>query len=314
VNHTETRTCILMPTCVGYLPAARISIRLIERFWPSHPRIFVCGLEATEATELPDGVDAMARSRDPRDWVGIVLDAANTLRHAGYETAFLILDDQGPLDTCQARHLDETLPGWMDELDAAYIGLPAWEQGQIATGQVLGPGYFNLLRHDPAYRWRFSLNPALWRLTVLAGVLERVIATGAPPVNRSCWYFEKVTSRRSVTLPEEWNRSSYRVSGRDMAAVPVAGLRRRAENLRDASVYKMSRVLQRLLRRVGLGGYFRLIKRDLYVVGPYPHYSSGFIRRGTPIAAVAKLLRARNELDLADAIGRSAPRPRGVQP
>ena len=70
---------ILLPTYDAYAPVARFTLGRLDACWPGHPEVFVCGIAGSP---MPSG-KLLPLAADPRDWVGIALDAVRRLEEAG---------------------------------------------------------------------------------------------------------------------------------------------------------------------------------------------------------------------------------------
>jgi hypothetical protein len=291
------RTCILVPTFDAHLAAARLTLRLIDRHWPDHPQSFICGVALAEPNALP-------LCDDPADWMAVVRRAASDLSSRGFEAVYLILDDQGPFDRCHDRHLNQTIPRWMSELDAAYISIRGWDHRRNSSGRNLGPRHLWLQRQSPQYPWRFALHPALWRLDVLIALLDALLARGGAEAH-TAWAFERDAGRLHDDIDPAWNHATYRVCGRAMMAMPMAPFERRLRHVIDGVVRGLDRTLDRwpFLRRgwpptVARAVDWALQNRAVYYQGPYPMPFSGFLVKGRMNPFLPKFLRRRHQTAL----------------
>jgi len=273
------RTAILVPTFARYLPVARLTVTLLDRHWPDHPPIHVCGV-----TELPfGGAEGIPLRTDPLDWMGIVRDAVSTLRAEGYGLAYLLLDDHPPFAPCHGEHLRSTLPGWMEAFNATTIGLYGWDHRKDSSGRGLGGAHLHLQRQNPHYQWKFGLSPALWDLAVLEGILEKM--GDAPSLkDRGPWRFESRSGRVDAPLPAAWKEGCYRVCGVAMRTRPV----RWRDLAASASAYAAGRIYRQVrkgIERIGGVGALEWADRvygwdDFFFEGPYPMYVNGIMHRG----------------------------------
>lgn len=282
-------TCILVPTFPRQLPAARLTVELLNRYWPNHPEIFICGVETREEDVLP-------LTCDPADWIAVVLGGARELARRGYVRVFLILDDQGPIEACHEEHLNVTIPAWMTEFDAVYISLRGWDHRRNSSGKSLGEKYLHLQRQSATFPWRFALHPALWRLDVLIEMLA-MVGREVPIEQHSAWAFERRAGRLEGEVAEKWGRATYRVHGRRMMKRPLSVFARTVRHWIDGVIRNIDLALReppflsqkwpismrRLLARV-------LMTDDVRYQGPYPMFFSGFLIRGRINPHMAKFL------------------------
>lgn len=258
--------CILVSTCDSYLPVARWTLGLLRARWNPAPPIYLCGASIPESLPL---------ECDSTDWVTIMLRAVRELRAKGYRWAYLILDDQPPQGTCNARHLNETLPGLAEKLDATNIGLLGYRTAGKLEGVDLGPAFHHLEHSSHTYPWKFSLHPALWSLERLEEFLDFQGAR-LPVEARTPWLFEIFPPN----TPKKLLDSTYRVNGADMVAKPLLHL-----------VYKIALFGIKTARECGksLWGERFVQHFDLqflgfqhFYSGPYPLFWSGVIHKGGP--------------------------------
>lgn len=287
-------TCILLSTCDKYIPLAELTIELLGRRWKNHPPIFVCGVSAA----LIDSAGVLPRQSSPTDWVGITASAVDALLEKGYRKCYLILEDHPPLDVCNEMHLNETLPGLMDQLGAAYIGMYGWDQGTFSVGQVLSPGYHRLQRQEGSFSWRFSLHPALWDLEALRDLTRALPLLQNNMTTRSVWAFE----RRSGALKEpRWRDSSYRVFGAGMLAGKYGPIRAATRRL---YIYLLNAFLWLVGKTLGVPMQERIsqaaLPDRLFFDGPYPLYWSGVLQKGRLNQNFEKFLLRRKRTDELD--------------
>jgi hypothetical protein len=247
---------------------------MIDKYWKNHPPVFICGCSGKTA----DG-DLSLRD-DPKDWIGILHSAAEDLIKAGYDKTYLIIDDCPSIFECNEHHLNTTIPGLMDRLNASYISLIGWDQRQFNKGEILGRDLWRVQRQSEDFPWRYSAGPGLWNLRALRDILDLLVPTDHP-MSRSAWAFERRLGRGEVALPEEWRNSSYRIYGWDMLGGSFPWLRKIA---RQAAyrVYDLCRFAVRWT--AGKRALSKLdavisIETSLYD-GPYPTYWQGVMAKG----------------------------------
>ena len=295
-------TCILISAFEGYEPAARLSARLLDRYWAGHPPIWFCG----SAIDRPD---ALPVRHEPRDWMAGVRNAMTDLKEQGFERVYLLMADLGPIAECHSEHLNQTIPNWMNELNATYISIRGWDHRRSSAGASLGSRYLHLQQQDPTYRWRFALHPALWRIEVLAKILDVLMARCA---DHSAWSCEVEAGNLHEELPKEWNDRTFRVCGRLMATPPISSAERIIRHGVDSLVRNADRLvngvgpkcptkLQRLTEKV-------LRTKAVYYQGPYPVYFQGFFERGKVNPPLVRMLRRQKRFDLLEEIERAIPR------
>jgi hypothetical protein len=292
VSVQHGQTCILVPTFQLHLPAAQLTLRLIDRFWPDHPESFICGV--TRA-----GPKAIPLEEDPADWMAVLRGAASYLSSRGFQTVYLILDDQGPLDRCHDRHLNETIPRWMSELNASYISIRGWDHRRNSSGRSMGRRYLWLQRQLPQYPWRFALHPALWRLDVLIALLDILLADSGPE-RHTAWAFEADAGRLRDQIDPAWNDSTYRVCGRAMMATPMPAVERYFRHVVDGAARRADRTLDRISFQRGAwpptvtrAVRWVLQNEAVYYQGPYPMPFSGFLVKGRMNPFLPSFLRKR---------------------
>src|SRR5262245_18115953 len=202
-----TSLAILLSTCDAYVPVARFTLKRLDDCWPGHPDVFVYGISGSGASfgkSLP-------LAADPRDWVGIVLDAVQCLEEQGIEWLYLILDDHPPFGPCNADYLNRRLPENALALDAIQVNLQGWDQHQPQEGVGLGPEHLFWQRNRPSFHWKFSLHPAFWRVLPLRAMLES-LRSSSPDV-RSARGFEGAMHAACERLDPLLLERTYRVRG-----------------------------------------------------------------------------------------------------
>jgi len=274
--------CILLSTCDRYRRYAEITARLIDERWHDHPPIFFSGCS--------DGKDIswLPLSDHPADWMGITRSAIRDLAKKGFDQCYLILDDHPPLFRCHSKHLNETLPSLMRELEAVFIGLNGWGQSRPVTGAVCGKKYYKVENVAADFLWKFQLHPALWDLSKFDQVLSSVMAT-LPDASRSPWAFERRAGAADGVVADDLKRRCYRICGGCMTA----------SKLRLAFVSVERFLLRGVCFLAGrIGGREAWDKVDQYMSyrhryyeGPYPLIWSGLVKRGRPNEELLRLLR-----------------------
>jgi hypothetical protein len=88
------KTAILIPTCEASARPAAFILKRLDACWPGHPEVFVCGIAGSPAPVE----NLLPLVADPRDWVGIALDAVTCLQQPGVEWLYRVLDDHPPFE------------------------------------------------------------------------------------------------------------------------------------------------------------------------------------------------------------------------
>jgi hypothetical protein len=290
----QNQTCILIAACEGQVAAALLSRRLIDRYWSNHPPVWLYGASIDDPAALP--------FRDEQwDWMAATRNAVRELANMGFHRAYLIMADLGPLDRCHEYHLNQTIPEWMTELDAAYISIRGWDHRRNSSGRSLGRRYLSLQQQYPSYWARFALHPALWRLDVLATILDLLLVKC---VDHSAWTFEIEAGNLYDEIPSAWNQGTYRVCGRLMAAAPMPTMERWIRHGFDGLVRWTDMKFNHKNRRASLPPrvarvfHKLLMTQSVYYQGPYPVYFSGFLVRGSLNLYLVRFLRRAGRHDL----------------
>jgi hypothetical protein len=300
------RTCILVCGFDRQLAAAQLTLRLIDRYWRDHPEMWLCGVSIDDPVALP-------LRDDPADWMAVTRSAVRDLAAMGFERVFLIMADLGPMDRCHDQHLNQTIPNWMTELDAVYISLRGWDHRRNSRGESLGRRYMSLQRQLTMHWGRFSLDPALWRIDVLAGILD--ILTNENPERHSAWAFEQDAGRLHEKLPAAWNERTYRVCGRLMSVEPIPTLERWARHGFDGLIRWTDKTFNHKHRRKSLPPkilpvWQRLLMTNaVYYQGPYPMHFAGFLVRGVLNPELVDFLQRSGRHDLLQEIKAAVPSP-----
>lgn len=295
---------ILLPTHDAYAPAARLTLRRLDACWPDHPEVFVCGLTGSPAgfgTLLP-------RVADPRDWVGIALDAVGSVQARGVQWLYVILDDHPPLGPCAADYLNRRLPETAAALGAVQVNLMGWDQHQPQDGVVLGPEHLFWQRNNPGFHWKFSLHPGFWHVLALRRMLEKLRAS--QPDVRSARAFEGAVHGVCERLDPGLLERTYRVRGDGFTA--------RGRWFESRGLRTLTRELIRVAGAAArLGGprgveavQAAVLPYQRYVNGPYPMVWSGLLQRGRLHQEALRFLAWTGQAALADEIRREL-RPPG---
>lgn len=261
---------LLISTYDAYRPVAEFTRRMIARYWPGHPPVFLCGCRA------PGAGGYLPLRDDPRDWIGIMHSAVLHLLAEGFTHAYYIMDDCPPLGPCRARHLNQTLPALMERLGAAYLGLVGWDQRRGSAGAVLGRDAWHVQRQSAAFTWQFSTDPCCWNLEALRDLLAAMKPTDDPR-SRTAWAFERRIGRTPDIVPERWRGTSYRICGYALLPWWRALPRRAAYRLHDLARWTArhaggAAALARLDRSAEVETHF--------YDGPYPTYWQGVMAKG----------------------------------
>jgi len=293
------KTAILIPTCEAYAPAAAFTLERLDVWWPGHPDVFVCGLAAPP----PQFERCLPLTADPRDWVGIALDAVRCLQEQGAEWLYLILDDHPPFGPCDADYLNRRLPENAAALGAIQVNLLGWDQYQPREGVVLGPERLFWQRNSPSFRWKFSLHPGFWRVLPLRAMLESL--RSSTPEVRSSREFEGAMHGACHRLDPLLLERTYRVRGDGFTA--------RGRWFESRGLRALTRQLIRVARRAARVGGPRavtavdtaLLPYYRYANGPYPMFWSGLLRQGRLHEEALRFLAWTGQSALADDIRRS---------
>lgn len=287
---------ILLSTCDAYEPVARLTLRLLDAWWPGHPPVVVCGLKRSalaSAASLPfEG--------DPRDWIGITLQAVSHLERQGMEWLYLILDDHPPVGPCQVAYLNERLPELAARMGALHVNLQGWDQHQPQAGELLDAAHLGWQRNAHDFRWKFSLHPGFWHVPSLVRLLTRLRAD--QPAARSARAFEGSMDQAARAVNPEWCARTYRVRGDGFAA----GRRSYERACARKCILNGIHLLRFGARLMGGGWLARLDQRLLsylrYINGPYPMFWSGLIQAGMVNQEAVRFLRWSGQAALADEV------------
>jgi hypothetical protein len=265
------KTCILISTCEKYRWVAEFTRNWIDRCWKSHPPVFFCGSRGNENDSWLPLIE------DQRDWMGILYHATLELLSRGNTHTYLILDDHPPLWKCHEKHLNQTIPGLMEQLEAIYIGLNGWGQGRSPSGVVLDRSWYRIENVSTDYLWKFQLHPALWDLAFLNQLLK-IMIKNLPMELHTPWAFERRTGAVDARIPEEWKKRSFRVYGQLMTGSP-------GRNRFLSGVIWTIKVIRFFSGRLLGQKAWNKVEEKLgflsqYYEGPYPLMWSGILKKG----------------------------------
>ena len=269
-----TSLCILISSCDKYRHLAEWTASRIGRMWPGHPPVFFSGLT------VPFSPECLSFSGDSRDWMGITLQAVETLMTRGFSHVYLVLDDLPPVGFCHAQYLNEILPEYAGQLDASLVSLLGWGQHRPLEGRLLGPNTHGL-EHVPAEnRWRYSLHPGLWKLEALCEIL-RIRCRQFGPGERTPWNFERHHPSDLHQIPTKFLESCYRIHGRSFVMEKLPWISDAIQSVGcfivDVGLYliRITRGQQARQRAAARWHWPYCLYR-----GPYPIFWSGTMRQG----------------------------------
>ncbi len=254
--------CILVPTFPDCEDIAEFTVSRIKKFWPDHPKLFLCGL----------GRGEISSTSPHADWMTILYEACEALWKRGFRKVYLLLDDHPPLGPCHALHLNQTLPVVLQNLGAINISLLGTGQGRPSYGTRVKVNGFSFEHVDSEQLWKFSLHPALWNLENLRALLQEMIRL-LPFEQRTPWMFERWGGAPEAPFPMDWKSGSYRIQGHTMRFQVlhpwIPGARHVARGLELlADLFGKGPLVRRPL------GFIR----QLYD-GPYPILWSGIMKK-----------------------------------
>jgi len=200
---------ILIPTYEDYKHHALETCKRIEKQWNNPPEVYFSGATGSDSRWLEC-------SNSRANWVDSIEEALVQLEVKGITQIYLILDDHPPIRKCHSRHLNETIPTFMKQMDATTICLRGVGQSTkvpSAHGQWWKP----IQRLRPNYCFMFSLHPALWNLSRLLEIIRKLKASDYRSTN--AWLFELNTPKLQ-TIPQQWKIGTYQVCGGRMSCQP----------------------------------------------------------------------------------------------
>lgn len=272
-----SRLCILVTVYHPYRWCARFTMAALDRFWPSHPPVFFCGLTAEEAEGIP--IIPLRSADRPRVWAEFAFDAASELKERGFEAVYFMLEDHMPLDACNEKALNDVLPEMLNRLPSSYIGLMGWDNRRFATraGPILGPESFHFCHLTAVKSPRFHLHPSLFRTDVLQAGLDAVRRSEKP----NPWGFEKLLDKPEAPLPAEYKASCHQIRGSVLALHPD-GFQDRCRSASERFFFHRLMSLAPAAHKAGFGKRFWGIAGfdDFFYKGPFPMFFSGIMAGG----------------------------------
>ena len=286
-SHPPLSTGLLVPVWHGYRWMAPLTLRWLDRFWPTHPPVWFCGLEQTDGLPLLP----ISPGTDLTNWSAMVLDGVNQMRRKGFDLVYLVAEEHVPLAPCNEEHLNVTLPRLMKDLPAVYISLMGWDNRRFRSrSPVLAASQFKLKHlvsnRDP----RFNLHPALWRIDALQKCCE--LALEDTEKNGNAWHFEKCNTRENRMHSPEWKSQCYQIHSLSLRQNKPSFFRL-AANSAEIFIFGKLRALVPLIPNSDLAvRYLKAIGIDnFYCDGPYPMFYSGLMAKGRLNSFLQKYLR-----------------------
>ena len=304
ISSYPTDLSILLSTWDQQAWVGKVTLRQLDRCWPGHPPVYTCGCSSV-VEDLPR---ALPLRSHPQDWMSILLDACRDQLTEGFKKVYLVLDDHPPLLDCHVPHLNETLPRYLDQLDATCIGLNGYGQGRPDGGGRILKDLHGLEEVGPLFPWKFSLHPGLWNLEKLASLLDEAVNQLAPD-ERTAWKFERLGHPDTGLLPEAYHRGCYRVCGERMAVSPLLSAHS-ARALRLARFrYGLANRLATFWMSATRKDAWRAKSRYLFrfYTGPYPLFWSGLLQRGRVHEDCLRFLRLIGETKMLEDLQASLP-------
>jgi len=272
---------------------ARFTVSQIEKQWANHPVLYVCGLSN------PVSETDLVLKRDSADWIGILLDAVNSLLAKRLTFTYLILDDHPPLGRCREDILNEILPGLMNKLGSVNISLFGSGQGRELSGKLLHAEGVPLEQLSDCELWRYSLHPGLWSLEALKNLLDTLDERLPTLESRTAWAFERTSGANRSSRSGSVMTSSYRVTSPPIVA-----------SQSEQAITTVIRTIGHVSRSFAgvIGGrrawhrtsqYFDWVNH--YYGGPYPMFWRGMVTKGRPnneLITFLTLMGKRKEFDL----------------
>jgi len=276
-----------------YERMARFTVSQIEKQWANHPVVYVCGLAN------PVSQTDLLLKRDSADWIGILLDAVNSLLAKGLTLTYLILDDHPPLGCCREDILNEVLPAIMNKLGSANISLFGTGQGRKLSGKLLLAEGVRLEQLSESELWRYSLHPGLWSLAKLKSLLDTLDERLPTLESRTAWAFERISGANRSSRSGSVMTSSYRVTSPPIVAS-------QSEQAITAAIRTIGHVSRSFAGVIGgrrawhrTSQYFDWVNH--YYGGPYPMFWRGMFTKGRPnneLITFLTLMGKRKEFEL----------------
>lgn len=287
---------LLLSTCDAYEPVARYTLGRLGACWPQHPGVFVCGL----TRPAPKPAAGLPFSGDPRDWIGITLQAVTALEERSVEWIYLVLDDHAPFGPCNVDYLNRALPEAAERLGAIQVNLQGWDQRQPQAGTALGASDLHWQRNAAGFRWKFSLHPGFWHVPALARILRQLRASRPDLVSARA--FEGAMDQAARQVDPALCERTYRVRGDGYASGGRWFERKAPRELALPCIH----AARWLARRAGPPALDRLDRRLGpylgYLNGPYPMFWSGLLQGGRLQDAALRFLAWSGQRPAADAL------------
>lgn len=278
------KTAILLSSCDRYLPMAEVFKDWLDRFWTSHPDVFLCG-----ATRAIPTCESLSFEGDPRDWMNITLQAVEDLISREFSHAYLLLEDHPPFAGCNSDFLNHQLPEWANAVDAVAVNLVGGDQFIRNPGKPEEIHSLQMHHVDKSFPYRFSLHPALWCLSSLRKILKVLLENEG---KRSARDFESRTAVELDRVHSEWSQRVWRVQGDSQADTGTWYGQQTWRKVFLGGVNVVRGVLS------ATGASQQLNKFDqriawyyLYYNGPYPMHWSGLLCKGEVNANAMRFLR-----------------------
>jgi len=216
---------------------------------------------------------------DRSNWTQVLRDGVGGLQQRGIETAYLIAEEHLPIALCHEEHLQATLPGLLQKLDAVYISLMGWDNRRyVSKSPVLGSEFFEFKHLRGERDPRFHLHPALWRLEALKACCE--LTLDQPGQNGSAWSFEKTCDKANAPLPQSWKTGCYQIRASAMNTRPL-GTVSRLTAFCERFFYHKLMALMPMMPPAWVSPIARRVAFDsVFCDGPYPMFYSGLMAKG----------------------------------
>ena len=281
-----------MSTHDQYERMARFTVSQIEKQWANHPALYVCGL-----TNPASQTDLLLK-RDTADWIGILLDAVNSLLAKRLTFTYLILDDHPPLGCCRADIQNEVLPAIMNMLGSANISLFGSGQGRELSGKPMFAEGIRLEQLSESELWRYSLHPGLWSLEQLKNLLQSLDERLPSLESRTAWAFERISGAPRSSCSDSVMTSSYRITSPAMVAS-------QSEQVITEIIRTIGHISRSFAGAIGGKRAWHRASQSFdrvnhYYGGPYPMFWRGMFTKGLPnneLMTFLTLMGKRKEFD-----------------
>jgi hypothetical protein len=262
---------ILLSTCDAYEAFAYFTFRQLNLHWDVHPQVFVSGLSCPSFAQ----VKHLPFSGDPRDWVGITLQAVTEIHKQGFPWLYLVLDDHPPLGPCNSNYLNRTMPKMAENIGAIQVNLIGWDQFQPQSGEALEAGQLHWQRNKQDFRWKFSLHPGLWHTETLMRLLKQL-----NPEVKTARAFEREADAACRIIDRAFCSKTYRIRG-DGYTSGTRWYERRITRMAIRTLIHLGRVCTGAMGKTALEKLDQRLMPYLgYINGPYPIFWSGLLRQG----------------------------------